>query len=255
MKLIKNFKGHSGCHVDLVNVNDEYKVLKYGSDKLSKSAEILNSFKELGFYTPNVEILSEDRILMEYINGVDMKSYLQLANKEDLNKLVNFINYYFKILKSVIYKKDYNISQNLISKLNTIEKYIDVKRLNFSLLNLLERLPKVVNTGLVHGDFTLDNILYHKENFYLIDTNPTDINSITYDIVKMRQDLQCLWFVRDQKDKINYRVVCNYIDGQIEQEGYRDNNVLIFMLLRIFPYCKNKETENFLYQEVNKLWQ
>ena len=121
---------------------------------------------------------------------------------------------------------------------------------------MYNQLPKIVSSGTVHGDFTLENILFKDGNFYLIDANFTSINSLEYDGCKILQDLDCFWFIRDQQIKNNYTTSCNYISNQLKArwEFLTDNYILAFMLMRILPYCTEESTEDFLYKEINKLW-
>ena len=38
----------------------------------------------------------------------------------------------------------------------------------------------------IHGDFTFDNIIHKNGEFYLIDANPTSLNSIYFDGSKIK---------------------------------------------------------------------
>lgn len=253
MLKVKEFKGHSGCMVELYDDNSTYKVIKSGSPKLAASADLLDCLRIKGFKTPKVEVISEDKIEMEYINGVDMKTYIERADNKDIDKLISFINSYFDSFKAF---EDIDIRQPIVDKLSSIEEHVDFDRINFSFIQLLDRLPQEVTVDVCHGDFTLDNILYYKNDFYLIDANPTDISCVEYDGSKLRQDLDCLWFVRNKKNKTNYRIVCNKISNELKKQWtfLRNDSILIFMLLRILPYCTEESTRDFLYKEINKLW-
>jgi len=254
MQCLKEFKGHSGCKIKLYEDNGKYIVHKTGSEKLKQSAIILDNLRQLGFNTPLVYDADNDFMSMEYINGIDMKTYILNGNQNDINKLVEFLNFYIKTLSN---ESSIDILPNLVSKLHNIEKVTDLSNLNFTCLDLLEKLPKTSSCGSIHGDFTLDNILFYKDKFYLIDANPTELNYINFDAIKIRQDLDCLWFVRNEKDTLNYRIVCQQISKQLKNKWSFLNNdyILIFMLMRILPYCKDDKTKNFLITEINKLWQ
>jgi RIO-like serine/threonine protein kinase len=127
----------------------------------------------------------------------------------------------------------------------------------FTTSELIKKLPSSGKVGLVHGDFTLENILFYNNKFYFIDANPTDINAIEFDVNKIRQDLECLWFVRNESDIITYKIVCDKINFHLKNkwEFMNNNYILILMLLRILPYCTEDTTQNFLIKEINKLWQ
>jgi tRNA A-37 threonylcarbamoyl transferase component Bud32 len=254
MLWLKDFKGHSGCKVQLYENNGQYIVYKNGSPKLKRSAELLNNLRSLGFNTPEIYSVTDDSMHMEYINGVDMKTYIFNGNQSDINKLFGFLDFYITTLATAT---SINILPNLITKLHSIEQSVDLSKLNFTCLDLLGKLPKTATCGTVHGDFTLDNILFYKDKFYLIDANPTELNHIEFDAVKIRQDLDCLWFVRNEKDTLNYRIVCQRISNQLKNKWPFLNNdyILIFMLMRILPYCTDENTQDFLIMEINKLWQ
>ena len=253
MQWIKDFEGHSGCKIQLCKDDERYVVIKSGSDKLKKSASLLKQLSR-NYPIPKIYSVGDEQITMEYVNGMDMKTYLLNADNEKIEKLYEFIDLYIRTqiqcssvndLSFVIYKKIKQLKQNL-----------DQSILPFSLDELFERLPKSVSTGLVHGDFTLDNMLYFNDKFYLIDSNPTDISSVEYDVNKLRQDLDCLWFVRKESNKIDYKINCKIISDKLKNKWtfLKNDSILIFMLVRILPYCKNKSNEKFIIKEIKKLW-
>ena len=254
MLWVKDFKGHSGCKVQLYNNNGQYLIRKSGSVKLKESATILQNLKNLGFNTPDIYFISDSEIHMQYINGLDMKTFIHNATANDIKLLTNFIDQY---ISCFINYKNESIISNVVKKLQQIEETVDTRELVFSTSELLEKLPTLGRTGLIHGDFTLENIMFFDNKFYLIDANPTDINAIEFDANKIRQDLDCLWFVRDQANKLSYKIVCDKISFHLKNKWsfLNDNYILIFMLMRILPYCKDNTTKNFIIKEINRLWQ
>lgn len=254
MSWIKDFKGHSGCKVQLYNQDNKFIIKKSGSNKLEKSAEILQLLSQQGFSTPKIYSINNEEIEMEYINGVDMRNYIYNADKTQISKLVDFINTYIERSQDF---KIANISEKILDKISEIESKIDTTSLSFTLSQLYDQLPTSGRCGLIHGDLTLENILYYNDKFYLIDANPTDITSVEYDASKLLQDLDCLWFVRNEKDKIAYKITCQKISQQLKNKWDFLNNryILIFMLLRVLPYCKDEKTKSFLTKEINNLWQ
>ena len=255
MQWIKKFSGHSGCNIDLFYNNKKYFVVKKGNNNLHKSARILLDLEEHGFKVPSTTIISVDEIHMEYINGLTIRDYILNANQYELDNLVEFIRGY--ILKLLQLSEIQDIQAEINGKLLSIKKNIDLKPLKFSLCDLQDRLPTNVRCGLIHGDFTFDNMIFNNGEFYLIDANPTDVRSIEYDVGKLRQDIDCGWFYRNQNNKNNYVISCKYISDILKQEFkfLNDDNILIFMLLRILPYAKDNQTKTFLYEKMNSLWQ
>jgi tRNA A-37 threonylcarbamoyl transferase component Bud32 len=251
---IKDFKGHSGCKVQLYLCDNKYIVVKSGSSKLKESANILLSLQNEGFNIPEIYYISDDEIHMQYLNGIDMKTYIHNANSDEIDNLINFIDSYIE--RSLQFKSSL-IMPNIVKKLKDIESRTDLTQLMFTTSELIKKLPSSGKVGLVHGDFTLENILFYNDKFYFIDANPTDINAIEFDVNKIRQDLECLWFVRNESDIITYKIVCDKINFHLKNKWkFMNNNyILILMLLRILPYCTEDTTQNFLIKEINKLWQ
>ena len=191
---------------------------------------------------------------MEYINGVDMQSFLENADNNKIFKIIDFINSYIKIKRT---NKKKNFSNEIYNKINSLKKKINQRYLVFSLEQLYKKLPKICIDTSIHGDLTLDNIILKDDKFYLIDANPTDITALEYDVIKIRQDLDCLWFVRDFKNKNNFKIICDTISSKLKKNWsfFKNDYILIFMLLRIFPYAKDISTQKFLLKNMNNLWQ
>ena len=245
MKLIKRLKGNSGALVELVEINSNFYIKKTNGTKLKKSAEILQELKSQNFNTPDIISCSNKCLIMEYINGVDMQSFLENADNNKIFKIIDFINSYIKIQRT---NKKKNFSNEIYNKINSLKKKINQKYLVFSLDQLYKKLPKICIDTSIHGDLTLDNIILKDDKFYLIDANPTDITALEYDVIKIRQDLDCLWFVRDFKNKNNFKIICDTISLKLKKNWsfFKNDYILIFMLLRIFPYTKDISTQKFL---------
>lgn len=245
MHLVKHLKGHSGANVSLYDDKGTYKVIKSNYKNSIESANILNA---LPFSTPEILEVSDNKIIMEYVEGQDMKTYLESADTNDVNKLIAFLESY--INWSLENSHDYIFTTEVKNKINQLKPFIDLTNISTSLMNTK---PK----SLIHGDFTLENIIFANNRFYFIDANPTDLNSIHFDANKLRQDIDCLWFVRNAKYKLNYGIVCSKISNELKSkfDFMNDNNTLIFMLSRILPYCTEQSTTNFLMKEINKRWQ
>ena len=192
---------------------------------------------------------------MEYVNGIEIKQYLNSYNEKKISNLSNFINNYFKKIKKNTIKYDY--SNEIENKLRDISKVIKKDKLIFRLNDLNLKMPKLLNKSFIHGDFTFDNIINVNEKFFLIDITPTNLDAIEFDYNKLMQDIKSMWFVRNSQNKLDYQIICQMILDNIDKEINRMYNryINIFMLLRILPYTKkNFIDENFLYAEINKLW-
>ena len=245
MHLVKHLKGHSGATVSLYKDQDTYKVVKENYNKARESVEILRS---LPFSTPAVYEVTDNKIVMEYISGQDMASYLLSASEREINNLIEFLSNY--INWCLDNSEQYNFNYELLDKIESIGKHIN---LSF----LIDKLNFEMPRSIIHGDFTLENIMFANDKFYLIDANPTALNSIYFDANKLRQDIDALWFVRKEKNKLHYRIVCEKISKELKKRFnfMQNDDIMTLMLARILPYCKDSFTSNFLTKEIEKIWQ
>lgn len=125
----------------------------------------------------------------------------------------------------------------------------------FTQEELIDRLPKKLPRSMYHGDMTLENIMYVDPDFYMIDAVTTEYDSYIFDIAKMRQDLECKWFLRNTDVRLDTKL--QNIQDAIRQkyEIAFDDNLLILMLLRVIRYCKEGDANyNFLMKEIKRLW-
>tara|TARA_R110000787_G_scaffold24096_7_gene68681 strand:- start:534 stop:1265 length:732 start_codon:yes stop_codon:yes gene_type:complete len=239
--IVKELKGHSGATVSLY---DDNTVVKNGFKKSRESAIILDA---LPFNTPKIYDVSDTSIVMEYINGDDIASFLEYSGNEGIDMLTKFIEKYFDwcLNSSTAYNFHVELGDKAIEIGNSINILGLIRRMNF-------KMPQ----SMIHGDFTFDNIIHKDGEFYLIDANPTSLNSIYFDGSKLRQDIDGYWFLRKRDDRINFKTACLNISEQLkyEYEFMNDNALYSLMLSRILPYCKDEETITFLTTELNKIW-
>ena len=253
MKIIKKFSGYSGSSVILFEENNSFYVQK----KTKNSNEIYNIYKILEKDLDIAKIISvkSNVINMEYINGIEIRQFLNSYNEKKILNLSKYINFYFKIIRKNSFK--YDFSNEISDKIKSIGKVINKKKLIFNLEDLLIKIPKVLSKSYIHGDFTFDNMINVNNKFFLIDISPTNLNALEFDYNKLMQDIKSLWFVRNSYNKLDYQIICQKIFENIDMEINRMYNryINIFMLLRILPYAKNNNKDQiFLYNEINKLW-
>ena len=160
--------------------------------------------------------------------------------------------------------------RNIINELSkdTIEKdytpIYEKKLSTFSFVNydlpftkneLIEKLPKSLPSSEYHGDFTMDNVLYrlNDKDFVLIDPLTTEYDSYVFDLAKLRQDLECGWFIRSES--VYYTAKLKMIsDAFADIENFNNDYLLILMLMRVLPYTSNDSDKNFIENEIRKLW-
>lgn len=246
--VIKQFKGFSGSKILLCKNTNTVFVRKIGNvERNYKKLQILSYH---GFNVPEIINKTDDILDMEYIHGLDIKTYLKLHDPDSLlNYLRTTINK-FKSIENVI--KDY--SETYTEHL----KFLDTdNHLPFTSKQLIKRLPKNLNSSLCHGDFTLENIIHSNNGFYMIDPSTGIYDSWIFDLAKLRQDLDCLWFLRNEAKREEYNIELQYIKSELKSifpEAF-DDHLYILMLLRVYKYANKGTVEhNLIVNEIKKLW-
>ena len=241
MKVVRKFKGHSGSSVYLVEKDNKHYVYK-NVDNAEQHVEVL---KGLPFSTPEIIEIGNDFILMEYLPGLEMKQYLTYAGPNEIKQLTNFLIDY--ITFSFDTSSQYDFSRELWSKYSQIREHADI-------ITHVAKIPTILPKGTVHGDFTLENIIFYNNKFYFIDAHCTNLNSIYFDANKLRQDINGLWFAREETNPINYSVSCNLIYSTLSKKfnNLFNDNIYAFMLARILPYCKRELERHLVLAEIKK---
>lgn len=242
--VVKKFKGHSGAEINLVNDNGVLVVAKTGLgikrnfDQINKLSNILNLPKILSF--------DSNVLTMEYINGIDMIHYVI---NENLMLLINFLKSTYSTLNSYIINpaKDYLPVYE--------EKLYSVEWLPATVGQIIDTLPRYLPQTLYHGDLTMSNILYDYNNsrFVLIDAVTTPFDSVHFDISKLRQDIDCEWFIRDQQLLISNKLFLIREHLASCCQYYKNNSMAILSLLRVWSHS-NAEEKLWLSKKIENLW-
>ncbi len=247
MELIKEMSGHSGSKIFLMK--DDKKTFIRKVYNIDRNYERQQCLYNLNLTVPKIYNKTKNVLDMEYINGLDMKTYLTLYG---INDFIKFITELINLFSSKCIIKDYTDVYNI--KLDWMR---DNKELPFTKEELIARLPKELPSSTYHGDLTLENIIYSSTNkFYLIDCLQSEYDSWVFDVCKLRQDLKCNWFMRNNisNNLLHYTKI---IDNTLIQKynHLNDDNLLILMLLRVYPYTKvDSHDRFFILNEVKKLW-
>jgi 5-methylthioribose kinase len=125
----------------------------------------------------------------------------------------------------------------------------------FTKEELISRLPKILPSSMYHGDLTLENIIHTDAGFYMIDPVTIEYDSYIFDIAKMRQDLECKWFLRDSNIKLDTKL--QQIQDRLREEYPQafDDSLLILMLLRVYAHTTKGDSNcDFIMREVRRLW-
>jgi len=238
--------GYSNSELFLIKNKKNIFVRKVNN--IDRNISRLKELSKLNLNLPTIYNITPNSYDMEYIPNLDMRSYIL---HHDINKLTEYIYGVITTLKSTTtYTIDFtDIYKEKLTKIDFDNNFI------FDKETLLSKLPKSIPISEYHGDLTLDNILYSLKDtdFVLIDPIQTEYSSYIFDIAKLRQDLKCKWFVRNESN-IYMNSKLAIIDHELSKFEYNDDYLLILMLLRILPYTKNNEDKNYLINEINNLW-
>jgi hypothetical protein len=244
-QIIKELHGHSGSKVYLMKSTENiYFVRKVNN--FEKNIERLSLLHENKYPVPKIYSIFRDGFDMEYLHGLDMKTYLIHNNQ---NLLTDFILMLLKSFENnTCQTKDY--TEVYYKKLEWLPN-----NFLFTKEELIDILPKKLPQTVYHGDLTLENLLYVDSKFFMIDPITTEYDSFIFDIAKLRQDLECKWFLRNSDLRLDTKL--QVIRDKLS-EHYPiafENSLLILMLLRVARYCRyNDSNYQFLFTEIEKLW-
>jgi len=243
-RVVKELYGFSGNQILLMQKHEKLFVRKIGD--ISRNIERMQALAA-DYPLPQLYTVSKKMIDMEYLHGLDIKTYLKTNNYE---KLLDFTLSILEKLSSNAVDKDY--TETYIKKLQEVS----VDEMPFTREQLLERLPKILPNSNYHGDLTLENIIFTTDRgFFLLDCATTEYDSYIFDIAKLRQDLELGWFTR--KDNAMLNVKTKHIQQKILQQYPVANNdhLLILMLLRVYRLSQPDTLErNFLLKGIKSLW-
>jgi len=241
---IKELSGFSGSKIYLMRDQNHLFVRKIGN--VDRNYERL-SFLINEFSVPKIYNYGDDILDLEYIHGLDMCTYLQSNGIEDLKKFIfDTLDRFAKNSQDRDYTEIYN------KKLQWLD---GIDALPFTRGELVERLPKILPSGIYHGDLTLENILFASDRFYMIDGVYIEYDSYVFDIAKMRQDLECKWFLRHDPVKIDIKLQNLQREILDRYPLANDDNLLILMLLRVLAHANpNTFNYDFLIKGIKKLW-
>ena len=243
--VIAEFKGFSDSHVTLIE-NSFGKQFVRKQKNVQRNYDKMKLLYENGYNVPKIIDMQNDTLDMEYISGIDMKTFLL---RNDVKLLANFI------IETIDKFKETSTTKNYADTYITELKKIDYSLLPFTYEVLYTRIPADLPQSLCHGDFTLENIIYSNGNFYMLDTVTGPYDSWVFDIAKMRQDIDGRWFLRNTNTELTVQLK---ILRDILQEQFStafDNYFYIVMLLRVYKHCKVDTKEHrLILEEITRIW-
>ena len=275
IKIIKRFKGNSGCGIFLIEKGENYLVRK-----ISKSIDYNERLKKqmlkqkLFYESFSNEEISCPKIIdsgfygdlfyfdMEYIDGLTLIEYSYEATLEELTELskiiINIINH---IKNQIPLENEIDLSKSFELKIGELKSKINENFL--PLLSKLEEksknLPKL-KSFFCHGDLTLENILINKKTkkCYLIDFQDIFAEHYWFDISTIFQDVDEGWYMLNHQTldpkimKIKMDFIRQNIIDKIETDYLKYHKLFMSMkFFRIVPYLGN-EFHNYLLTVISK---
>lgn len=245
-KILKELSGHSGSKIYLMQDESQIFVRKIGN--VDRNFERMSKLCSNGFRVPKIyKYIAGESLDMEYIRGLDMKNYLIHNNTSLLTDYICDIIDNLSDLGEGDSKDYTEVYQNKLSFITGDEGF------SFTKKDLIDKLPKIIPQTMYLGDMTLENMLFTDPGFCIIDPLTTEYDSYIFDIAKLRQDLECKWFIRKFNVKIDIKL--QRIQDKLQRlypQAFNDN-LLILMLMRVYQYC-NKDDKQFIVNEANRLW-
>jgi len=247
-RIVKQLSGHSGSKIYLMENSKGLFVRKIGNTERNRNR--LKSLQEFEFPVPKIYNVDGDSFDMEYFHGLDMKNYLISNNTKELEEFLS--NTLTKLSNNCVDKlKDFtNIYYQKLAWMDT-----STDGFPFTKKQLIDKLPKVLPHTSYFGDLTLENIIHTSDGFKLIDPVTIEYESYVFDIAKLRQDLDCRWFLRHDDMRLGAKL--HNIQSAIFEDFPEGNNdyLLILMLLRVYLHTKKGDLEyNFIMDEIKRLW-
>ncbi|SDB67333.1 phosphotransferase [Butyrivibrio sp. INlla16] len=264
---ITNMSGFSGCKVLLYDDENLLFVRKISgsieyNNRLQLQMEKQKNFKSAFVGVPAIIDSGFDNGLfyfdMEFLQGITLAEKLKTMRVGDIHK-------YVEILGEFLFEQGGNNSEMAVEsfgrKIDQLSN--DLKNKNETVCEALGLLKKhdwkMLPCGTCHGDLTLENIIIHDGNLYLIDFLDSFFDSWVLDVATMLQDARCLWSFRNN-DKVNNNtlvrmmifndLLLDFIKNKQPDKMIDIYFALLLKLVRILPYCNDDKTELFLNEKI-----
>lgn len=210
----------------------------------------LHILNEKGFDVPKILRKSRNNtfIDIEYILGHDIVTFF---DRNDVDELWNFIKNTIDKFKFNVVKKDYTEIYK-----HFLESFVGDSSLPFTVDQLLEKLPKELDSSIYHGKFMLNNLIYKNGKFYMIDCCTDVFDSWIFDVVNLRKDLNFKLFLGNTNNTKTYDIELKYLKNKIENEypEILNNYLYILILLRDYKNTTDSNLKNLLLREIEKEW-
>lgn len=264
---IMDFKGHSGCKINLCSLNDKLFVRKISkspdyNDRLAKQMLLQDEYAKK-CRAPKVygQGVQNDLFYfdMEYINSESFALALESMDFEVIQANMN----------SII--QGFNTENEMETHPEVFREKIDSLKLQLknnpvcldALSWLHDQFNNIKGSPNGHGDLTLENILIENSTtLYFIDFLDSFFHSWKMDCAKLLQDLELGWSWRHNKIppalflNMQYarKILTDFIINQHSYEIIRQIYLLLMLnIIRIVPYCHDKTTFDWCMTRISLL--
>lgn len=283
----RNLTGNSGCEVKVIRpIHGPNYVRKISASveynpRLEAQFNLQSNFSSTTVKTPSIvnSGINEFGLIyfeMQYIPGLNLHEAICAA---DFEQIKNWSIAIGSLLEEFSAQKMKVSSYPFNKKINDLEKTL-LGKIDIHVDQALELLAsanwEVIENTACHGDLSLENILIHKNDIYLIDFQDIYYSSWHQDLAKLNFDVASNWSGlrrKNYKSKLMHEIKIKYfmdtlLDkialnlGSGKQFQISQLNLSLLHTLRIIPYCKDpklvKHLSNTLisimrkYQEIKK---
>lgn len=272
-------KGHSGCHIEIVNDGNQLYV-----EKSTDHSEYVPRLKEQALKQerafsktlqhikiPEIYEIKESksnlRIKMEYVYSKNYINYFEDSGFDDIRYFLKSLKGYIddEIQNSPVTSIDSNIILNKFNDVSIKCKNNPLLKNDREIVEMLDKASKVclnlpskinIPMGTCHGDLTFSNILFNGNNYFLIDFLDSFIETPLMDIIKIRQDSCYCWsqlMYTEELDKIRLKIISEKIDKDIDDyyKRYDWYNkyyhcLQIMNFFRVLQYANEEKVVSYL---------
>ncbi len=279
-------KGHSGCDIEIVNIDNILYIEKETRDKNYINRLYNQAIKQQVAAEHDYQFIripciinidkTESKMLMrmEYVYSKNYIHHFESAGFEQINYFIYAFSSFImneinsspitKVQSSVIKNKFQDVKNTILTHSN-LKNDIEIQLLLETSEKVFDDLPETLNipVGICHGDLTFSNILFNGNNYYLIDFLDSFIESPLIDIVKLRQDSAFHWstlMYSKPYDKTRLKIIASTIDSKFDEmfvqyEWYTRYYDMFQLMnfLRILQYAQEEKVINYLKETLTNL--
>lgn len=213
---------------------------------------------------------SETWFEMKYVHGQKYSEFLERASIAGIRAIAQKFNAYFiqqfenagiQIVNKNLFIDKAEAVKDLLKNRPDLNNALIAKAFSFLTQIPGEKIP----VSSCHGDFTLSNMLFDKEDIYLVDFLDSFIESPLIDLVKFRQDTFFNWSLSIEKNIPEARSskivqILRYLDQEVVNVFksnmyfiYWYDYLQVFNLIRILPYVQQTDEIQLVQRGISQI--